>query len=158
MLDPRHVVVVGASNRASNAGRSFVIALRAAGFGGRLSVVNRDGADVEGAAGVTSVHALETVPDLAILSVPASLAVDAARDLGRAGVRFVHAFTGGFAELGTSDAVDLQRELVSTCDAAGVTLIGPNCMGVYRPRAGIAFRADQPMLDGSVGLVAQSGK
>ena len=157
MLNPRHIAVIGASNRPSNAGRSFVVALRAAGFSGRLSVVNRDGADVDGAAGATSVNALGTVPDLAILAVPAPLAVDAVRELGRAGVRLVHAFTGGFAELGTPDAVDLQRELVSVCHAAGVTLLGPNCMGIYRPRAGLAFRADQPMLDGSVGLVAQSG-
>lgn len=157
LLNPRHVAIVGASNRPSNAGLSFVRALRAARFGGRISAVNRAGANVEGALGATSLGNLPDPPDLAILAVPAPLVTRAAKDAAASGVRALHVFTGGFTELSDAEAAAEQDRLVRTCDEAGIALIGPNCMGLYRPRAGLAFREDQPMLDGPVGLVSQSG-
>lgn len=157
LLNPRHVAVVGASNRPSNAGLSFVRALRAARFDGRISAVNRDGADVEGACGATSLGDLPDPPDLAILALPAPLVTRAAKEAAAAGVRALHVFTGGFTELSDAEGTAEQNRLVRTCDEAGIALIGPNCMGLYRPRAGLAFREDQPMLDGPVGIVSQSG-
>lgn len=157
MFDPKHVTVVGASNRASNAGVSFVRALHAAGFSGTLSVVNRDGADVEGATGAVDFGGLPGVPDLAILAVPASLTAQTLSDAAEAGVKTVHAFAGGFGELGTDEGTRAEERLRELADEAGIALLGPNCMGLYRPRAGLAFREDQPMLDGPIGIVSQSG-
>lgn len=157
LLDPRHVAVVGASNRPSNAGLSFVRALRAARFAGQVFAVNRDGADVEGAHGATSLREVPEPPGLAVLAVPAPLVLDAAEEAAAAGVRVLHVFTGGFAELGGSEAAAEQARLARLCDDTGMVLVGPNGMGLYRPRAGLAFREDQPMLDGPVGIVSQSG-
>jgi acetate---CoA ligase (ADP-forming) len=156
-LDPARITVVGASNRSTNAGLSFVRALRAAGYAGELTVLNRDGEPVEGAPGHVSWDDLTAPPDLAVIAVPAALAVDALRDAARAGIPAVHLFTGGFAERGTPEGVQAQQELAEIADRAGMVLIGPNGMGLYRPRAGLAFRSDQPMLDGPVALVSQSG-
>jgi len=156
-LDPKRITVVGASNRPTNAGLSFVRALRAAAYAGELTVLNRDGETVEGAAGHASWADLTVPPDLAIIAVPAALAVDAVRDAARAGIPAVHLFTGGFAERQTPEGARAQRELAEIANQAGMVLIGPNGMGMYRPRAGLAFRSDQPMLDGPVALVSQSG-
>ncbi|MGW1554485.1 CoA-binding protein, partial [Streptomyces sp. NPDC002346] len=124
LLNPRHVAIVGASNRPSNAGLSFVRALRAARFGGRISAVNRAGANVEGALGATSLGNLPDPPDLAILAVPAPLVTRAAKDAAASGVRALHVFTGGFTELSDAEAAAEQDRLVRTCDEAGIALIG----------------------------------
>jgi acyl-CoA synthetase (NDP forming) len=156
-FDPDHVVVVGASNRSSNAGLSFVRALRAARFPGRLSVVNRNAERVLRAAGYRSLTELPTVPDLAILAVPGELVPEALEEAAAHGIKAVHCFSGGFAERATPDRAALQDRIVGIAREHGIALIGPNCMGIYRPRAGMAFRADQPMLAGNVALVSQSG-
>ena len=159
-LDPDHVVVVGASNRSSNAGLSFVRALRAARFPGRLSVVNREGERVLRARGFTALSELSdlpTRPDLAIIALPVDRVEQALAEAIAVGVRAVHVFSGGFAERGDPGRADLQARLAKRAADAGVALIGPNCMGVYRPTAGLAFRADQPMRRGQISIVSQSG-
>lgn len=156
-LDPDHVVVVGASNRSSNAGLSFVRALRGARFPGRLSVVNRNAERVMRAAGHKQLGDLPTVPDLAILAVPGDLVPQALEEAAAHGIKAVHCFSGGFAERGDPNRVALQHRVANTAREHGIALIGPNCMGIYRPSAGLAFRADQPMLAGNVALVSQSG-
>ncbi|MFF5988381.1 CoA-binding protein [Prauserella flavalba] len=156
-FNPDHVVVVGASNRSSNAGLAFVRALRAARYPGRLSVVNRNAENVLGATGYVDLRDLPSVPDLAILAVPAPLVPEAIEAAAAAGITTVHCFSGGFAERADLASVALQRKVIEVANDAGVVLIGPNCMGIYRPVSGLAFRADQPMLAGNVGLVSQSG-
>lgn len=156
-FDPDHVVVVGASNRSSNAGLSYVRALRAARFPGRLSVVNRNAERVLRAAGHKHMGDLCTVPDLAILAVPGDLVPQALEEAAGHGIKTVHCFSGGFAERGDPDRITLQQRVASIAREHGIALIGPNCMGIYRPSAGLAFRADQPMLAGNVALVSQSG-
>ena len=156
-LDPDHVVVVGASNRPSNAGLAFVRALRAAHFPGRLSVVNRNSDTVLDAAGYQELAALPSVADLAIIALPSDRVSGAVEEAARCGVKAVHVFSGDFAERGVPDRAARQQQLARIADAAGMAMIGPNCMGIYRPAAGLAFRADQPMLAGNVSLVSQSG-
>jgi hypothetical protein len=41
--------------------------------------------------------------------------------------------------------------------AAGIRVIGPNCMGVHYPKAKISFDPDLPRTMGSVGVLSQSG-
>ena len=156
-LDPDHVVIIGASNRSSNAGLSFVRAFRAARFPGRLSVVNRSGENVMGAKGYQQLAQLPSPPDLAIIALPGDRVLDAFQDAVDSGVKAVHVFSGGFAERMDPDREAQQRRLAELAETAGVAMIGPNCMGLYRPSAGIAFRADQPMRAGAVSIVSQSG-
>ena len=155
-LDAAHVVVVGASNRPSNAGQSYVRAFRAARFPGRLSVVNRAAEAVRGAQGYASIADLPSAPDLAVLALPAERVPAAVTELGQIGAGLVHCFSGGFAERGGAE-VARQERLACLATEAGVALLGPNCMGVYRPKAGLAFRPDLPMRDGNIALVSQSG-
>ena len=156
-FDPDHVAVVGASNRSSNAGLSYVRALRAARFPGRLSVVNRNAERVLRAAGHKRLGDLPTVPDLAILAVPGERVPEALEEAAAHGIKAVHCFSGGFAERGDPDRIALQHRVANIAHEHDIALIGPNCMGIYRPSAGLAFRADQPMLAGNVALVSQSG-
>ncbi len=73
------------------------------------------------------------------------------------GVRSIHFFTAGFSETGDEEMAAVEREIVEKCRAAGIRLIGPNCMGLYVPGAGLAFMGGFPTDPGNVFLLSQSG-
>ena len=67
-------------------------------------------------------------PDLALVAVPAPL-VTGVIDQAGLGVRAVCVISAGFAETGRGGRAR-QDELRRRARAAGVRLIGPNCMGL----------------------------
>ena len=68
-------------------------------------------------------------------------------------------FTAGFAETGQDEGLKLQEAIVEMANAAGMPIVGPNCMGVYNRRRGVKFHADvdQNGDGGNVSIVGQSG-
>jgi acetate---CoA ligase (ADP-forming) len=97
--------------------------------------------------------------DLAVLVVPAPSVVQAARECATKGVRAIVVISAGFAETGPEGA-RRQRELLRVCRAAGMRLIGPNCLGIVNtdPQVGLdaTFGPIVP-LPGRVGFLSQSG-
>ena len=84
---------------------------------------------------VQAVHAYRSVADLpedvelAVIAVPAAKVIDVARECGERGVRALVVISAGFAEAGP-EGIDRERELVEVCRAAGMRLVGPNCLGI----------------------------
>src|SRR5438477_397468 len=67
-------------------------------------------------------------------------------------------FTSGFAETGEEEGIRLQEQLLQIARDGDVSLIGPNCMGLYNRRLGIRQSAEQGAGDaGDVGFISQSG-
>ena len=75
----------------------------------------------------------------------------------RKGVRSLHSYTAGLAETGDPELVAQEREMVAKARAAGMRLIGPNCMGLYVPGVGLAFNSRAPRRPGNVFMLSQSG-
>ena len=73
------------------------------------------------------------------------------------GVRSLHSFTAGLAETGDPELVAQEREMVERARAAGMRLIGPNCMGLYVPGVGLGFFPNSPAEPGNVFMLSQSG-
>jgi acetate---CoA ligase (ADP-forming) len=158
-LEPGAVAVIGASrNRDTVGGQVFHNALES-GFEGVVYPVN-PGADV-----VQAVHAYPSVADLpeevelAVIAVPAAAVIDVARQCGERGVRALVVISAGFAETGSEGAAR-EHELVEICRAAGMRLIGPNCLGILNNTPGhaldVTFAPGKPP-PGTVGFVSQSG-
>jgi acyl-CoA synthetase (NDP forming) len=66
-------------------------------------------------------------------------------------------FSAGFRELGTEEGRRLEQEIVDISAKDGLRIIGPNCMGIYCPSAGLHFSTDLQEEGGSLGLICQSG-
>jgi acetyl coenzyme A synthetase (ADP forming)-like protein len=158
-LEPTAVAVIGASrNRDTVGGQLFHNALES-GFEGVVYPVNPS-ADV-----VQAVHAYGSVADLpedielAVIAVPAAKVIGAARECGERGVRALVVISAGFAEAG-QEGIDRERELVEVCRAAGMRLVGPNCLGILNTSPGrhlnATFAPNTPP-PGGVGFVSQSG-
>ena len=76
---------------------------------------------------------------------------------GRAGTRAAIVLSGGFSETGPRGAA-LERAVIENARRHRVRLLGPNCLGVMRPSAGINLTfAHGNANAGTIGLISQSG-
>ena len=131
--------------------------------GGNLYSVQIDEKEIPGIEelGVENVRSLADIPepvDYAVVAVPRHVSPYVLKDLIEADVGGAAFFTSGFAETGEELGVSLQAQLTEMARAANFNVVGPNCMGLYLPRAGVRFNPDVPVADdGRVGFVSQSG-
>jgi acyl-CoA synthetase (NDP forming) len=148
---PESVAVIGASRRRGTVGRAILDNMRAAGYRGRLYVVNPRAAQVGGEPALASPLDLPEPADLAVIAVPAAQVLEAAAQCGQRGVKSLVVVTSG---LDPTQSVGL----LATCRRHGMRLVGPDCFGVAVPRLGLdATFAARPARPGVTGLVMQSG-
>ena len=158
-LNPKSVVVVG-----SKKADAYMWLRNYSTFtAGPLYSVQIDPNEIPGieAMGVTNFTSLMDVPgeiDYVMLAVPRLVAARVLADCAKKGVGGVALFTSGFAETGEEEGMKLQEQLLQIARDGNVTLIGPNCMGLYNRRLGIRQSAEQGHGEaGDVGFISQSG-
>jgi len=131
--------------------------------GGTMYSVQLDEKEIPGieALGVKNVTSMKDIPeqiDYAIVAVPRQVSPYVLKDLIENGAHGAGFFTSGFAETGEELGIQLQNKLVEMARPANFNLVGPNCMGLYLPKAGVRFNADAPVAkDGRIGFLSQSG-
>lgn len=161
LLRPRSVAVLGASADPTRIGGRPIAYMLAQGFQGTILPVNPNRAEVQGLPAYASVADLPTVPDTAIVAVPAELAVQAVDDLGARGVRSAIVFTAGFAEMDPAGAA-AQSRMMDAARRHGMRLVGPNCLGLFNAHIGFypifssSFENGWPP-PGRIGIASQSG-
>jgi acyl-CoA synthetase (NDP forming) len=165
LWDARAIAVVGATDRPGALGRLPVAHLLRYGYRGRILPVNPKGGTVCGLAAHASLtDAAAGGPiDLALVMVPAASVADVVQEAGRLGIGVCVVMSSGFAETGEAGRRQ-QDELVAVGRAAGVRLVGPNCIGSVGFTTGQVatfsplFTADDvPVIGGRVGFATQSG-
>jgi acyl-CoA synthetase (NDP forming) len=158
LLSPQSVAVVGASDRSGWSSGAFAN-FESLGFRGAVHLVNRNGGVVHGRRAATSCTELGEPVDLAIVLVGVAGAVAALEDVAAAGIPHAVVLAAGFAETG-AQGEGVQQQLVELCREAGVTCLGPNCLGFVNvvDRAP-AWAGTMPvrLIAGSVAVVSQSG-
>lgn len=160
-LHPESVAIVGASDDPRRIGGRPIAYSLAAGFKGRLYPVNPNRETVQGLTAYPSVDALPGPVDLAIVAVPAAEVLATVVQLARNGTRAAILYSSGFAEAGPEGAA-LQSRIIATAAAAGIRLLGPNCVGLFNACIGhVATFSSGPEAglspEGRVGLMTQSG-
>lgn len=127
-IKPSSIVLVGASSRPGSVGA--ILARNLLDYGRqRLAFVNPQGGEIEGLAVHTSISALESLPELAIVAVPPVAVVDVVDQLGKAGIRHVVVITTGLGQGPGS----ISASMAATARAHGVHIIGPNSVGLQIP-------------------------
>jgi acyl-CoA synthetase (NDP forming) len=175
---PRSIAVVGVSTNPDttafgSGGNGFLRALQEMGFPtkhpcvqsctgadcatGCLYPVNPKATQIEGLPCYPSLRAITGPVDYVISSVPAAVVPGLLDDAAAKGVRVIHFFTAGFSETGDDDRAGLEQLVLAKARAAGIRIIGPNCMGLYAPDSGLAFMQGFPTEAGRVALISQSG-
>jgi acetyltransferase len=154
---PASVAVIGASEREASVGRTVLANLANGSFSGKVFAVNPNRREVLGVASYPSVTALPQRVDLAVIVTPAATVPDVMRDCVAAHAGGAIIISAGFKEVGAAGAA-LEQQIAGIVRPAGLRVIGPNCLGVMSPHAGLnaTFAAEMP-LAGNVAFLSQSG-
>src|SRR5690606_10203347 len=123
LLEPRSIVVIGASDRPGNLGGDTVRRLLKFGFPGQVWAVNRSKERVAGVDAFAAVGDLPEVPDLAIFAIPAASLCDSISECIEKGIRAGVAYAGGFGEAG-EEGLKAQQVLAALCRESGFVLCG----------------------------------
>lgn len=156
---PRSIAVVGASRHRGKIGYEILHNLVLNEFQGPIYSVNPNATSIHGIRAYASVRDIPDPVDLAVITVPADVALKAAEECGEKGVKGLVVITAGFREVG-GVGVEREARLLALCRRYGLTMIGPNCMGVINTHPDVrmdATFAPTPPLRGGISLVTQSG-
>ena len=154
---PAAVAVIGASRREQAVGSVVARNVLTHGFGGHVELVNPHGGELFGRPVATSIAALSRTPDLAIIATPAAGVPAIIDELGRRGTRAAVVITAGFSERGEEGAA-LQQQMLDAARPHALRIVGPNCIGVLAPAAGLnASFAHRMALRGGTAFLTQSG-
>lgn len=164
LFRPRAVAIVGVPSTQEGPPFPFFRGLLEMGFAGdtddapgRLYPVNPKLSAYQGLPCYPDLRAIPGPVDYVICAIPAAAVPDLLEQCIEKGVRLLHLFTSGFTETGDAARAELERRIIARARAGGVRIIGPNCVGFYRPTARIAWSPGFPREPGSVGVLSQSG-
>jgi acetate---CoA ligase (ADP-forming) len=154
-FEPRGVAVLGANRTRGKIGAEVLHNLKVTGFSGGIYPVNPYASSIDGLRSYPSVASIPGPVDLAVICMPASDVLDAVDDCIDKGVRGIVVISAGFAEAG---ALGKEREakLLEKIRAAGIRLIGPNCMGVLNTDPALNLNATFAQVLPPAGRVAMS--
>ncbi len=160
MLNPKVTAVVGVST--SNPFSPGNVIFRKLAFENGLPTypINPKGGTVEGIPVHKSIAEAPDDIELVVISVPAKYVPSVLEECGQKKIKSVIVVSGGFSETGES-GTSLQKEIVEIANKYGITMVGPNCIGVFVPDVLDTFflpseRVARPRR-GSVAIISQSG-
>jgi acetyltransferase len=154
LLSPRSVALVGASPRQGSVGRAIVQNIRKAKFKGEFGLVNPRYPEIDGMATAGRLGKLPFVPELVVITAPATAVPDIIDEAGQRGAAGVLIITAGLGH-GPGSLADAAER---AAHKYGMRLIGPNCLGIMMPGASLnaSFSAHMPIA-GNLALISQSG-
>lgn len=161
LFRPASVAIVGASPQRGSPRNSLVRVVLKHGFPGRVYPVSPSHAEVEGLAAYKTLADLPETPDVALVITPAQTVPDIIAECGRRGIRHAIVFSAGFEE--TESGKAHATRLVDAARANRVTVLGPNCQGVWsvRHRSMLTYSPALQNLDevrhAPIAVVSQSG-
>ncbi len=165
LFRPRSIALAGVSADASKPGPAqwYLMSLIKFGYRGKIYPLHPAGGEINGLKVYRNIAEIPGEVDYVVSAVSARHTPQLIRDCAAKGVRAAHLFTSGYSEIEDSAGRQLEEEVLRIAGEGGVRLIGPNCMGIYCPSAGLTFageypdQAGFPSLSGPLGLISQSG-
>ena len=157
LFRPQRVALIGATERVGSVGRSVLENLLNGSFQGKVYPVNPTHPQILDRPAYPNIAATPEQVDLAIVVTPAATVPDVIGECVDAGVRAAVVISAGFKEHG-AQGVELERRILQHLRRGRMRLIGPNCVGVMNPLAGLnATFLHEMARPGNVAFLSQSG-
>lgn len=157
LINPKNIVVVGASDNILKPGGSVLHNLINGTFDKELYAVNARGGTIQG---VKAYKTIEEIPqtDLAVISIPASQCLHTVEYMAKEkGVKAFIVFSAGFSEE-SEEGAEMEKQLLDIVNKMGVLMIGPNCSGFFNTFHQSIFTRPIPNLDPQgVDIISSSG-
>jgi acetyltransferase len=126
------------------------------GYDGVVYPVNPFRSTVQGITAYPSITKIPWKVDLAIIATPAHTVPQVVEECGKAGVPGVVIISAGFGEAG-KDGEALEKEILELRDRYNMRVIGPNSLGVMRPKIKFnATFANKTADSGKIAFISQS--
>ncbi len=159
LFNPKSIALVGASSKPQTVGNDLLRNLLFTEFNGPVYPINPKAEAVLGVPCYKSLRDLPKPVDLAVVVVPAAAVLDVVEDARVTGVKSMVLLSAGFKETGREGAA-LEIKLRDAVRAAGIPLIGPNCLGYINTdptiRLNATFARKMPA-PGNLAFISQSG-
>lgn len=158
LLQPRSILLVGASRTPGKLGYGAARNLVRSGFDGQIYFVNPSGGTLFERPIYRTIEEVPSPIDLAVLLVAPHITPDTLEACGRAGVQTAIIASGGYREVGP-EGLALEQRCVDVARSHGMRILGPNCIGVVdtiRPYD-TTFLASSKPPRGPVAFLSQSG-
>src|SRR3954454_6188592 len=145
---PGSVAIVGASANIDSPGHDYLRSIVEFGFAGPIYPINPRAPEILGITAYPTLAAIPTDVDLVISCIPADGVLSLIDECATKHAAALHLFTGRFSETGDAEATALEQQVKQQASAAGIRIIGPNCMGVFDSTSRLSFRPDLPQAPG----------
>ncbi len=161
LLKPRSIALVGMSPQPLSPGVAILGNIERLGYDADVHLVSRNRTEVLGRPCVPTVDELPLGIDLGLILLPRVAVVEAIEACARRQIGAAVVFASGFAEL-DDEGRAAQAELAATARAAGIALLGPNCLGFVNYLDGLAVPFSPVMPEDDppppkVAFISQSG-
>lgn len=157
LINPKSIVVVGASNTLQTPGGSVLKNLIEHNFKGKLWAVNPKETEVQG---IKCYQNIEEIPetDLAIIAIAAKFTLETVKVLAhKKNTKGFIIFSAGFSEKDLAGK-QLEEAITAEINAVGGTLLGPNNIGLINQNYAGVFTTPIPKLNsGGVDFISGSG-
>ena len=156
IFNPKHIAVIGASEKESSLGSKILHNLVGVGYRGMVFPVNPFRQCVQGIMAYPSVSKIPRKIDLAIIATPAHTIPQIIEECGEAGVSGIIITSAGFREIGEEGA-KLEQKILQYKQKYGMRIIGPNSFGVIRPKINLyATFGNKRAIAGKIAFISQS--
>ncbi|MCK4546761.1 MAG: acetate--CoA ligase family protein [Candidatus Eisenbacteria sp.] len=159
IFKPSSVAVIGASRGTGSIGYQILDNLVTFGFSGKLFPINPFAEAIHSFKCYPSVLDVPDPVDLAIIVVPKDKVPGVVDECGEKGVGGLVVISAGFKEVG-GEGIEREQRLLEQVRSYGMSMIGPNCMGVFNADPEIALHATFSPTHpppGDVAFMSQSG-
>ena len=155
-FSPRTIAVIGATEEANSFGRAALWNLISSPFGGTVYPVNPRRRSVLGVKAYPTIGDIPEPIDIAMIVTPASTVPGVVAECAAAGVKGAIIVASGFRGGGPTGS-DLEQQALAAAQQSGMRLMGPNSLGLIRPRQGLNASCARTLpLAGSVAFVSHS--
>jgi acetyltransferase len=160
LLNPRNVVIVGASDKPGNWTQRVWRNLHRYKCPVPVYPLNPGRDSVWDTRCYKSFAELPEAPDHLVLLIPAPFVPDALREAAKAGARSATVMSSGFDEATDEKSKSLGAKLKAVIEDTGIAVSGPNCLGNFNAHASFVTLPDdrpQRITPGPVAVFGQSG-
>ncbi len=156
-FNPQSIAVVGVSREPKKVGHLIAKNLLDQGYKGEVFFINPKADTILGKKIYKDIGDVRKPIDLAVVALPADLALASLDQIHELGIKHVVLYAAGFKE-SDPDGIKKEELLKQKADGYGLTILGPNCIGFINTEAAInttflKHRAPQ----GNIGFISQSG-
>lgn len=159
LFNPQSIAVIGGSPKKGSIGNILINNLLSFKYRGKIFPVNPKYERVGKLRCYSTVLDIEESVDLAIIAIPAALAVKVVEECAwrNKPIKNIIIISAGFSESGKGGD-DLERRLKQLAREHNLNIVGPNCLGLINAtkKINISFSKNN-FSSGNIGLIMQSG-